>query len=109
MTKQQRIVMMRRRRIFKLIAIVCVLAITICLITSFISRKNKVSGVDVSDTYIEYVVHSGDTLWEIAKNYTSNHYDVRVTIREIRELNGLEDAMIYSGDMLLIPTKYCEE
>lgn len=44
---------------------------------------------------IGYIVKPGDTLWNIAKRYYT-------TVDAIKELNDLENDMIYPGDQLLI-------
>lgn len=46
-------------------------------------------------------VKKGDTLWSIAKKYLGdgNKY------RQIMALNGMDDTVIHSGDVLKIPTK----
>jgi nucleoid-associated protein YgaU len=48
------------------------------------------------------VVQPGDTLWSIAREVAPDE-DVRITVYEIRKLNGLSDAMIASGQVLLLP------
>ncbi len=50
-----------------------------------------------------YVVRSGDTLWEIAAPITRPGDDVRATIIEIVELNGLEGAGLSVGQELRLP------
>jgi LysM repeat protein len=51
----------------------------------------------------EYVVATGDTLWSIAAGHVGHGDDVRITIADIREANGLTNSRIYPGQVLLIP------
>ena len=50
-----------------------------------------------------YVVRSGDTLWAVAAPITPPGDDVRATIAEIVELNGLDGAGLSVGQELLLP------
>lgn len=109
MTRQQKIAIMKKRRkqcrlITTVFVILTVIVITL-LITSFINRDS--SAENVNDEYIEYTVKSGDTLWDIAQLHSGNNVDVRTVIYDIEETNQIKSAMIYCGDILLIPAKYC--
>ena len=42
-----------------------------------------------------YTVEKNDTLWSIAKKYN-------LTVQELKEMNNLEDNMLYSGQQLII-------
>jgi len=95
--------MKRRRKIATLVLVALGVFLIITLITSF-TKPN--SAAEVTDTYIEYTVSKGDTLWDIARFYSDDNVDVRIVIREIEEKNNLEGALIYCGDKLLVPTKY---
>jgi LysM repeat protein len=44
-----------------------------------------------------YIVHSGDTLWTIARTFG-------VDLDSLTSLNGLNDSMIYAGQVLYLPT-----
>ena len=48
------------------------------------------------------VVGSGDTLWSIARSVAGDD-DVRVVVDQLQALNGLEDASITPGQVLLLP------
>jgi nucleoid-associated protein YgaU len=48
------------------------------------------------------VVQSGDTLWSIASSLDRGG-DVRTLVDEIQELNGLRDADLMPGQILLLP------
>lgn len=57
----------------------------------------------------EVTVCEGDSIWSIADAYTDESEDIRKVIHNIRELNGLEDAVVYPGDTLLIPLEVKDE
>jgi LysM repeat protein len=48
-------------------------------------------------------VNPGDTLWEIASDYTNSGKDVRKTIYEIRKYNKLDTAVIIPGQEIAVP------
>lgn len=47
-------------------------------------------------------VSAGDTLWSIACEYKKSGQDVREYIYELRQLNNLNDCVIYPGQVLKI-------
>lgn len=53
--------------------------------------------------YIEVQVERGDTLWDIAKKYSPSRKDLRGYIYTVREINGLESAVLMPGQVLLVP------
>lgn len=52
-----------------------------------------------------YWVEPGDTLWRIAREYSTDHQDVRRVIDIIESLNDC-DATIYPGQCLTVPVFY---
>ena len=52
--------------------------------------------------YEEYVVSTGETLWSIASENKKDGQDVREYIYELRELNDLDDCMIYPNQVIKI-------
>ena len=48
-----------------------------------------------------YYVHSGDTLWDIAKEYDG--MDARDVMHDIKVLSNLNSADIFVGDELIVP------
>jgi LysM repeat protein len=48
------------------------------------------------------VVQPGQTLWSIAKEVAPDR-DIREVIYEIRQINGLDSAMVRSGQSLVLP------
>lgn len=55
---------------------------------------------------VTYYVEQGDTLWTIARHYSSDNHDVRRVIDMIEEINDC-NATIYPGDSLEIPVFSC--
>lgn len=52
----------------------------------------------------EVTVMEGDTLWHIAKNNLPHtNYDIRKLIYDIKEMNQMETASIYPGDIIKVP------
>mgnify|MGYP004463635873 CR=1 FL=1 len=49
-----------------------------------------------------YTVSTGDTLWSIACEYKKTGQDVRSYLYELRELNELNDCIIYPGQVIKI-------
>lgn len=54
-------------------------------------------------SYIEVVVQSGDTLWDLAAIYGPDDQDIRNTVHTISRINGITPEDIQPGDILLIP------
>lgn len=50
-----------------------------------------------------YWVKKGDTLWDIAKEFSPEGYDVREMIYKIKEENNMNTSMIFEGAKLEIP------
>lgn len=76
------------------------LVIAIIAVAVVVSGMRKPSKAEV---YREYVVSSGDTLWEIAEEITPEERDLRHTILDIEKKNNIEDGMIYVGQHIEIP------
>jgi nucleoid-associated protein YgaU len=49
------------------------------------------------------VVEPGDTVWSIAGEVAGPGEDVRTVVHAIVELNGLDDAVVVSGQVLELP------
>lgn len=48
-------------------------------------------------------VRTGDTLWEIARQFTDSKHDIRYVVYLIKDRNELHSAEIKSGQKLIIP------
>ena len=58
--------------------------------------------IEVETEEEEYVVQTGDTIWSIAGEFKNNNQDIRNYIYELRNLNNLDDCIIYPGQVLKI-------
>jgi len=54
--------------------------------------------------YIDVVVKPGDTIWKIAKEYKDDHKDIREVVYIISKINKIDNSMIYSGQVIKIPS-----
>ena len=79
--------------------VMILLAIGAGAIASHIEKNNV-------HVYELYNVKSGDTVWTIAEQYTSDKYDVRKTVRDINRKNELENSVVHSGDVIYVPITY---
>jgi Tfp pilus assembly protein FimV len=50
-----------------------------------------------------HAVQSGETLWQIATRVAAPGEDVRDVVLGLQELNGLSDASLQAGQVLLLP------
>ena len=83
------------RFIISMIIIVCILSFITSMLTTRVFSAASIQ-------YDSIVVSEGDTLWSIAKNIGGN---VNKNIYEIKEINNLENSIIYVGQELKIPTQ----
>ncbi len=54
-------------------------------------------------TYSEIIVDSGDTLWNLAKEFGPDDKDVREVVYEICRINDISADSIQPGQTILIP------
>lgn len=85
------------------------LIIMLAVSTFAIARKllvtqSPVFSVGEEYAYTEIVVEDGDTLWSIARAQVPNE-DPRDVVDSMRELNALESANIFPGQVLTLVVK----
>ena len=51
---------------------------------------------DENESYSEYIVQKGDSLWKISKEYN-------ISVKDLIELNNLSKTTLQIGDKLLVP------
>lgn len=69
----------------------------------FFSTEVSGTGRQVKEeTFIQYTVSVGDTLWDIADSYRDS-VEIRKYISRLMELNEMATADIFAGDTLVIP------
>ncbi len=56
-------------------------------------------------TMDQVVIASGDTLWEIASDYTDGSQDIRELIHQICRINEITADSIYPGQVILVPVQ----
>jgi LysM domain. len=93
MHRNYRLVNKRRFMVFLVSVITAV-----CLLPVIISAG---AASDGPRTYRSVKVRKGDTLWSIASAYCEG--DIRENVFEIRQINNLDDGIIYEGQTLLLP------
>jgi hypothetical protein len=87
---------------FKNICIMIALVSTLLVFldTSFIHGNTYMT----VNSYVEFQVNRGDTVWSIASQYTAKEDDIRDMILAIRKINNLNNnAQIYPGQILKVP------
>jgi nucleoid-associated protein YgaU len=83
--------------------LVIISTIVVALVLLLPSAFGATTGPPTAAPTEDYVVRSGDTLWDIAEERTSVGEDVRGTITSIRLLNDLDSSMIMPGEILMVP------
>ena len=95
---------MRRRKQKRLsLAVLLCFAVFAAFGTSFIMTRTAEAGTSESSRYKYYTsiqVEPGSSLWEIA---SSEYEDLDDYIREVRQINHLDQDTIYAGSYLCIP------
>jgi len=89
------------RRKFARFIVCCVLMIA-SLTTFVLGLTVSEASSDMETVFV--TVQRGDSLWSLAKTYGPENADPRVVIYNIQQLNQLDSADIYPGDVLEIPT-----
>lgn len=100
--KSKRIVIYNPKRFF-LFTTILILIFSIIIANIFNLNKSYGQYANKESEYNHYVIKKGDTLWSIVNNHYSNKYDPRELIYQIKNLNELEDNIIYEGDTLKLP------
>lgn len=78
------------------------LALLAIIVVSIVSSTGAYSIESTYETE-HYWVKEGDTLWDIAKEFSPEGYDIRKMIYVIKEQNNMDTSMIYEGSKLEIP------
>jgi len=91
-----KVVNMFRFKVFITISLVIILIFTLYNFKAFSVNKEE-------HQYIEILVQDGDTIWDIAQEYYNGAKDIRRIVHDISNINGIEGAMIKSGDKILVP------
>ncbi|MBE6036525.1 MAG: LysM peptidoglycan-binding domain-containing protein [Clostridiales bacterium] len=70
---------------------------------------NTVFGLDAhaasEPEYLQIEVESGDTLWDLARDFGPDDQDVRRVIKHICKINNVSPETLQPGQVLLIPVE----
>lgn len=92
------------KKTYRLIWAILLLLLAYSILQNFIPTIPKTSANSATNQlYIEHVVSSGETLWDIARRYRSDA-DPREIVWEIREASGCT-ALVKVGQVVLVPVK----
>ena len=81
----------------RLLVIISLIAMMLLLLASSVGAGTTV------ETTLEHRVTSGETLWEIAGEYTPEGESIHWTVGEIRRLSSLDGSIIHPGQVLTVP------
>ncbi len=80
--------------------------LVLLLVASFtlgrVGDSQAATDAPAATTYSSTTVHSGETLWSVAKRVAPGQ-DPRALVQRIRELNSLPTASVQAGQQLLLP------
>ena len=68
----------------------------------------QLDNLSPEEEYVEVIVSEGDSLWNLAENYTDDKR-AEQWILEVKQLNGLSSDRVQSGESLRLPAKMYEE
>ena len=86
----------------RFIVSVVLLTLLFIIVFSLITNTYKTYAIKESQ-YFEVIVTSGDTVWDIAKEYRNENQDVRELVYIILEVNKIENSIIHEEQKLKIP------
>jgi len=75
----------------------------ICLTIGLNATAANYTEINGNPAYIEVIVKSGDSLWELTEKHYNGNSDIRKVIYQIKEINNLASANIVSGQIIKIP------
>jgi hypothetical protein len=88
----------RGRRLVALLALVPLVAAMV------LTGSHQASATGTSPTSRQIVVHSGESLWDIAVRVAPNE-DPRKTMWDIQKLNHMTTSRLDSGQALIVPVR----
>lgn len=95
-----------KKRIKKNINITSLFILLILLLGVYFNTSLSFSENSSEETEIhrteQYLVRSGDTLWEIAMKYKQTQEDPREYIDRLMAMNDMSNAMIYAGQTITV-------
>ncbi|MCJ7725825.1 MAG: LysM peptidoglycan-binding domain-containing protein [Acidimicrobiia bacterium] len=88
------------------VRVVVLLTAIVVLMVLLLANAVGASGTEAAGDPVSYGSHqvvAGDTLWDIAADYTTPGEDVRRVVFDIQRLNDLEGSVILPGQVLRVP------
>ncbi len=95
---QQKRVSLDIQRLFKNVFILIIATIALLFQVYVVNARN----IPNEQKYFTVAVGENDTLWSLAKEHMPD-VEIRKAVHMIRKANGLENAIIRRGDVILIP------
>ncbi|NHT18334.1 LysM peptidoglycan-binding domain-containing protein [Cellulomonas sp. IC4_254] len=89
--------MTRRGRV-----VVALLGLAVVL-GGLVGGRAVADGPEQATEVTTHAVQSGETLWQIAASVAGPGEDVRDVVLDLQQLNGLSDASLQAGQVLLLP------
>ncbi len=83
---------MLKKFLIILITVSCIMTATV--ITSYSNKEV---------TYKNVQVERGQTLWNIAKNYSGHEKDPRKLVYQIKKINNIDNSILQPGQIIRIP------
>jgi len=85
-------------------AIVTTLVLICVFAFSSMTGMSNASGAQIPE-YRVVRVQSGDTLWQIAKDYGPANQDIRQTVYEICKINDTSASQLQAGQQIYVPVE----
>ena len=98
--RTQRRVVRKSRKIRKNVFLLLTLALILCLGTFAMGAQK---GRETKTYYKSVVIQTGDTIWDIAKEYNAEGQKTEQMVDAIYEVNGLKTANIRTGENIIVP------
>lgn len=76
---------------------------TLLIVSALSATGNFISSANKIETYTDYQVKNGDTLWQIAEQHNEHYADIREMIYHIQTANQMKSSSIYPGQIIKIP------
>lgn len=101
MKKRNSRVILNKKRFLRsiLLTVLC----TLLIVSALSATGNLISSANKIETYINYQVQHGDTLWHIAQQHNEDYADIRELIYRIQTANQMSSSSIYPGQIIKIP------
>lgn len=86
----------------RFIIAICIVLSVIISTTLLVTRRPEGK---TDEIYKEIIIHSGDTLWDIAVEHFDESYDIRKVIYDIKKLNDLSSSELSIGQIVKLPNQ----